>query len=50
MESSEDEDGAESSCEEFAIVQTYNERIRAIYENKLKEKVLEAMAYHTTAS
>ena len=51
-DSSSGSDGVdgESSCEEFAIVQTYNEQIRAIYEGKLKEKVLEALAFHTSAS
>ena len=32
------------------MVNDYNAKIKAIYNNKLKEKVLDALAYHTSAS
>ena len=48
-ESSSSNDG-ESSCEEFAMVNSYNKRMRAIYNDKLKEKVLEALAFNTSVT
>lgn len=47
---SESSSSGESSCEDFGLVQNYNHRIKAIYQDRLKEKVLEGLAYHTTAS
>lgn len=41
---------SESSCEEFAIVHSYNEKMRCIYADRLKEKVLEALAFNASVS
>ena len=41
---------SESSCEEFAIVQSYNEKMRCVYADRLKEKVLEALAFNASVS
>ena len=46
---SSSENDAGSSCEEeFGLVKNYNLRILAIYEGKLMEKVLDALAYHAS--
>ena len=42
---SDSEDFDEDS---FTLVKGYNQRIRAIYTYRLKEKVLEALAFHTS--
>ena len=42
---SDSEDFDEDS---FTLVKGYNKRIRAIYTFRLKEKVLEALAYYTS--
>ena len=43
-----DSDSDDFDEDSFTLVKGYNERIRAIYTFRLKEKVLEALAYHTT--
>ena len=44
-------DSNESSCDDdFDMVQSYNDRIKAMHDNKLKEQVLEALAFNASAN
>ena len=45
-DSASDSDGYDEDS--FTLVKGYNQRIRAIYTYRLKEKVLEGLAYHTS--